>query len=58
MAAPTPKRRGRPPVPEDRKAATLKPPRTVRLDDERWARLRALGTEWLERQIDRAKVPG
>jgi len=53
-----PKRRGRPPgtggprlAPED---ATK--PRSVRLDDARWAKLKGLGREWLERAIDRAKV--
>jgi len=48
--------RGRPPVPIERKASTLKPPRSVRLDDARWAKLKTLGTEWLEHQIDKAKT--
>lgn len=30
--------------------------RSIRLDDERWEKLQALGREWLERQIDRAKL--
>ena len=50
-----PAKRGRPAVPADQRAATLKPPRSIRLDDERWEKLKALGTEWLERQIDKAK---
>lgn len=52
-----PKRRGRPPgstgprlAPED---ATK--PRSVRLNDARWDKLKRLGTGWLERQIDRAR---
>lgn len=32
-------------------------PRSIRLDDARWEKLQALGREWLERQIDRAKLP-
>jgi hypothetical protein len=52
-----PKPRGRPPLPpEQRKGAT--PVRTVRLDDERWAKFQQLGRAWLERAIDRAKLPG
>lgn len=50
-----PAKRGRPVVPADQRASTLKPPRTIRLDAERWEKLKALGTEWLERQIDKAK---
>lgn len=51
-----PKRpRGRPPVaPEARSDAK---PRSVRLSESRWAKLKSLGTAWLERQIDRAKLP-
>lgn len=30
--------------------------RAIRLNDARWAKLRALGAAWLERAIDRAKV--
>lgn len=30
-------------------------PRSIRLDDGRWKLLKALGREWLERMIDRAK---
>jgi hypothetical protein len=51
------KRRGRPPgstgprlAPED---ATK--PRSVRLNDARWEKLKRLGTDWLARQIDRAR---
>lgn len=51
-----PKKRGRPAVPDERKAATLKPPRTIRLDDARWAKLRTLGTAWLEQQIDKVRL--
>jgi hypothetical protein len=29
-------------------------PRSVRLDDARWAKLQALGSEWLRAQIDAA----
>ena len=32
-------------------------PRSIRLDDERWEKLQALGREWLERQIDSATLP-
>lgn len=47
---------GRPPLPpEQRRGVT--PTRTIRLDAGRWEKLRALGREWLERAIDRAKVP-
>lgn len=51
---PEPKRRGRPPLPPEQRNTT--PVRSVRLDDERWAKLQRLGREWLEQQIDRAKV--
>jgi len=30
--------------------------RAIRLNDSRWAKLRALGAAWLERAIDRAKI--
>jgi hypothetical protein len=47
-----PKRRGRPPsAPEDQRKV-----RALRLTDTRWHKLQQLGTEWLERAIDRAKV--
>lgn len=45
--------RGRPVAAPDHKAPTK--PRSIRLDDERWEKLQALGREWLERQIDMAK---
>lgn len=54
----TPKRRGRPPgaagprlAPEDQTK-----PRSVRLNDARWQKLKRLGTGWLEGVIDRAKM--
>jgi hypothetical protein len=48
-----PKRMGRPPLPAGERKAN----RSVRLSDEHWAKLRALGVDWLERAIDRAKLP-
>jgi hypothetical protein len=33
-------------------------PRSVRLNDTRWAKYRRLGRDWLEREIDGAKEPG
>lgn len=45
-------RGGRPPLPPHlRKGVT--PKRSIRLDDERWAKLQRLGRAWLERAIDR-----
>lgn len=32
-------------------------PRSVRLNDARWEKLKRLGAEWLARQIDKAKEP-
>lgn len=53
MQAPEqPKRRGRPPVLSE---ADQTKPRSVRLDDARWAKLKVLGRDWLEQAIDRAK---
>lgn len=49
-----PKRRGRPPVLSE---ADQTKPRSVRLNQQRWDKLKSLGTEWLERAIDRAKLP-
>lgn len=49
------KRRGRRPATPEQRAA-WKPQRSIRLDDDRWSKLRQLGTEWLERAIDRARV--
>ena len=49
--------------PRGRPAGTGRPPeqrtmpRSVRLTDARWAKRKALGTEWLERQIDKAPNP-
>ena len=51
--APEPKI-GRPELPPEEKTR----PRSMRLNDERWDKLQRLGREWLERAIDRAKVPG
>lgn len=48
-----PKRRGRPPVPPEQRSDVK--PRSIRLDEARWAKLQQLGREWLERAIDRAK---
>lgn len=50
--APAPKI-GRPELPPDEKTK----PRSIRLNDERWDKLQRLGRDWLERAIDRAKVP-
>lgn len=51
------KRMGRPPgsgaPPEQQRN-----PRSVRLNDARWAKLQRLGAEWLESAIDRAREPG
>ena len=44
---------GRPELPPDEKTR----PRSIRLNDERWDKLQRLGRDWLERAIDRAKVP-
>lgn len=54
MAAPEPKRRGRPPGSGLPPAERTKP-RSVRLDEARWSKLKRLGTDWLERAIDRAR---
>lgn len=32
-------------------------PRSMRLNDARWAKLQSLGREWLEKAIDSAKMP-
>lgn len=50
-----PAKRGRPPAPPDHVPPSK--PRSIRLDDERWEKLQALGREWLERQIDSATLP-
>lgn len=51
-----PKRMGRPPLPPDAQRSD-KRPRSVRLSDEQWHKLKRLGTDWLEREIDRAIDP-
>jgi len=33
-------------------------PRSIRLNDARWEKLKRLGSDWLTRAIDRAKVNG
>ena len=54
-----PKRRGRPPgvagprLPADQQTK----PRSVRLNDTRWDRLKLLGSDWLESAIDKAHLP-
>jgi hypothetical protein len=45
---------GRPPLPPEDHTK----PRSVRLNDARWLKLKRLGTGWLEKAIDRAKEPG
>lgn len=47
---------GRPSLPPDAPRSTAKT-RSVRLDAARWAKLRRLGREWLERVIDEAQEP-
>lgn len=49
----SPKKMGRPPLPPGERKTN----RSVRLSDAHWAKLRALGTDWLERALDRAKNP-
>lgn len=48
-----PKRRGRPPVLSE---ADQTKPRSVRLNQQRWDKLKSLGRDWLEQAIDRAQV--
>lgn len=48
-----PRRRGRPSVLSE---ADQTKPRSVRLNQQRWDKLKSLGTEWLEQAIDRAKA--
>lgn len=43
---------GRKPLPADQQTK----PRSVRLTEARWAKLKLLGSEWLAKQIDKAKV--
>ena len=49
-----PAKRGRPAAPPGHVPPTKA--RSIRLDDERWAKLQALGREWLEKAIDKAKL--
>jgi len=49
-----PAKRGRPPAPPGHEAPTK--PRSIRLDDARWEKLQALGREWLEKAIDKARA--
>ncbi|WP_133167828.1 hypothetical protein [Burkholderia gladioli] len=51
-----PKRRGRPALAPDAPRSD-KRPRSIRLGDDRWAKLQRLGIDWLEKSIDRAKEP-
>jgi hypothetical protein len=43
---------GRPALPPEESTK----PRSVRLNDARWEKLKKLGSDWLARAIDRAKV--
>lgn len=43
---------GRPPLPDGETGS----PRSVRLNEERWEKLKLLGRDWLEKAVDRAKV--
>jgi hypothetical protein len=47
-------RRGRPTLPPEQRSTAK--PRSMRLDDERWAKLQALGPAWLKKAIDEAKL--
>ena len=47
------RRRGRPALPPDEKGVG----NTIRLTPSRWAKLRRLGTDWLNKAIDKAKEP-
>jgi len=50
---PKPKKQGRPALPPDQKAI----PGSIRLTPPRWEKLRRLGSDWLNKAIDRAKDP-
>ena len=39
------------------RASGVRRPRSVRLNDARWEKLKLLGIDWLADRIDRAKVP-
>lgn len=54
IAQDQPKRMGRPPGPALPPEQQTKP-RSVRLNDVRWAKLKRLGSDWLAKQIDAAK---
>lgn len=43
---------GRPVLPEGETGS----PRSVRLNEDRWEKLKLLGRDWLEKSIDRAKI--
>jgi hypothetical protein len=45
---------GRKPLPPEEQTK----PRSVRLTDVRWEKLKLLGSEWLNKAIDRAKKGG
>ncbi|MDD5299917.1 MAG: hypothetical protein PHD65_05410 [Gallionella sp.] len=45
---------GRPPLPDGETGS----PRTVRLNEERWEKLKLLGRDWLEKAIDKVKIKG
>jgi hypothetical protein len=45
---------GRPELPVTEKTR----PRSVRLNDARWAKFQRLGREWLEKVVDEAPEPG
>lgn len=54
MTTPTPKRPGRPAsTPEHQRKV-----RAIRMNDARWLKLQRLGSQWLERAVDRAREPG
>tara|TARA_R110000868_G_scaffold160430_2_gene390056 strand:+ start:17485 stop:17676 length:192 start_codon:yes stop_codon:yes gene_type:complete len=54
-----PKRRGRPPGSTGPRLApeNATKPRSVRLNDDRWEKLKRLGSTWLDQKIDEAKLP-
>ena len=54
MSAEQPKKMGRPAGPALPPEQQTKP-RSVRLTDARWAKLKRLGSDWLSGAIDRAK---
>lgn len=44
---------GRKPLPPEEQTK----PRSVRLNETRWDKLKKLGSEWLNQAIDKAKLP-